>query len=246
MRLNLAVLFSEGFEGTLAGWTVWNTPEIQTTIKHGGLSALKCKEYDVAFKQISPVNQITVEQWVYIDTLPPVSADGLTQAQPIHIQTATYGEIAVVYIDNNEYDGLRVAVYCPLGQGRFVDYTFQPNTWYKFKLDYNANVSGGWILSINDVEVINVSGIDTSSLLPELVFMATLNYTGNIYTDDVTVSSTVTPPPTTYPVNYSSISVDGAPISVPLTFDSQQLASGQATQLPAGTITISVPSEVTV
>lgn len=77
-------------------------------------------------------------------------------------------------------------------------------------------------------------------------FKATYLATGEVKESDRSIVEGVNPPLDftfipTYALSYSS-----TPISVPLTLDSQQLASGQSAQIPAGIITVSVPPEVTV
>ena len=121
--------------------------------------------------------------------------------------------------------------------------TLIPGSYVELKLRYRKHSTQGLIqLWVNGALKVSLSNLNTSyaSLYIAEVNDGVVWVTANepavrevFYDDTIVESPAVT-------INYQS-----TPISVPLTYDSQQLASGQTAQVAAGTITLSVPSEVT-
>jgi len=240
----MTTLFTENFETDLSQWKTRGTPTLQSAIVYSGAKALQCKPWDQVYKQFAPMNKIYVEAKLYYDLLPPpyVAPNG-AEVQLLHFQGAAFADILMIYIYRDTATGpTRVAVWSPFGNSQFLTVDVPPHGWVKVGLEYTANVNGGWRAFINDVEIVNVTGVDTSSKPVEYVFVGKANYVGvNTYTDDVLIADEA-PLPQTFTLNYRS-----TPISVPLTYAGQQLASGQSVEIPQGAqITVSVPAEVTV
>lgn len=237
-------LFREDFED-LSKWDWWGAaPALQNSIVYGGTHALRCPPGTYAFHRFSlALNKLYAEAMCYYTAPLPGPSD--QQVQFIHFQGASYAEILFIGIYRDSATSpMTLIVWSPFGNLTFkYDFDVPPNAWVKVGLEYTADVNGGWRAWINDVEVSNVTGVDTSSLPCEYVFATYSNITGvDAITDNYIVYDqrggvTPTQVKLTYLCNIAAkLTVDGL----------LQVLPGESISLPLGSHEISVPPTISI
>ena len=130
---------------------------------------------------------------------------------------------------------------------RFIAATIQPNTWYCVEVRRAVGNGNGVVtLWVDGVQLLTAT-TETQTVNANRVMFgcnATDIATQVVIADDCVVADA--PVGTGMPTVTRTLAYQSTPVSVPLTFDGQQLPSGQLAQVQDGSlVTVSVPQEVT-
>lgn len=231
----------DGFEDqTFDAWT-YGDGTIQSSVKNTG-------SYAALFTDGQIVRLDNTEALLYISGSFRLSAipDDYTNVNIIRILDASYDVIAAVII--NMYDGVKyLTLYRKYPSEVWNNYAFASltaDTFNHIKLKFvKDEFAGEYRVYLNNVEVIILTGLNTSELANAIIYMGQpySSYTTNVYLDDAKISDTDSTPPSGCTIPYSS-----TPISVSCTVGSQVVVSGQSIVLQAGATTFEVDNEVEV
>jgi len=189
LRLYSPYLFSDGFESGLWPYDyVTGSVAIVTSPVHSGSHALECSASGSCVETHASGSTLFFDVWVYLDTLP-------TDYSGFQIMLASNSSYANIFsLDLLQFAGVYYLVlgynYPSAGYDGYA-FAVQSGAWYEVQLKYTQGASGGYTVWLNGIQVITVTGINTSNGSVAQIYFGRLwdDASGNLYIDDIKVST---------------------------------------------------------